>query len=275
MTMQIGSRRLNVNGVITELDVPAQIINNRTLVPARAVAESFGVDVQWDESTRTVVLTTGDASQSTSRHANHPVSGDWETRVGGNEWNFWADGNGGRYTAPGVRAGFSWEPVEPGLIRVTRTMRGIIEYYYYEVSENTMTLTESSRGSLATGSPRTIEFIAAGSREPVRQPMYGHPLVGLWTNYFWDRNDNTGIVFRDNGTGYEFGPGYRIEFTWQTQGENLVTLNESAWESDMLRSYYFYITQTEYTTGRTYDHDILTLRFANDRHTIYNEFGRR
>ena len=39
------------------LDVPPMIIDGRTLVPVRAVSEALGVDVEWDESTNTVILT--------------------------------------------------------------------------------------------------------------------------------------------------------------------------------------------------------------------------
>lgn len=39
-----------------ELDVPPQIISDRTLVPARAVAESFGAEVDWDGDTQTVII---------------------------------------------------------------------------------------------------------------------------------------------------------------------------------------------------------------------------
>ena len=45
------------NGEKITLDVPPQVVNDRTLVPARAVAESFGADVKWDGSTRTVIIT--------------------------------------------------------------------------------------------------------------------------------------------------------------------------------------------------------------------------
>lgn len=38
------------------LDVPPRIINNRTLVPLRFVAETFGLKVEWDESTSSVYL---------------------------------------------------------------------------------------------------------------------------------------------------------------------------------------------------------------------------
>lgn len=50
--------RLVVDGVdITyKSDVPPQIINGRTLVPARVLAESLGATVSWDEASRTVVV---------------------------------------------------------------------------------------------------------------------------------------------------------------------------------------------------------------------------
>jgi len=42
-----------------ELDVPAQIIGGRTLLPIRAVLESVGYAVDWDGDTRTVVVASG------------------------------------------------------------------------------------------------------------------------------------------------------------------------------------------------------------------------
>ena len=55
--LTIGDNKIFKNELVTELDVPAQIINDRTMVPARAVAEAFGADVQWDGDTRTVIIT--------------------------------------------------------------------------------------------------------------------------------------------------------------------------------------------------------------------------
>ncbi len=57
--LTVGEKALYKNGEKVELDVPALIMNNRTLVPARAVAESFGVEVKWDSKTRTVLLMSG------------------------------------------------------------------------------------------------------------------------------------------------------------------------------------------------------------------------
>lgn len=57
ISLTIGSDKLFKNGQVKTLDVPAQIINGRTMVPARAVAEAYGVTVDWDGNTQTVKLT--------------------------------------------------------------------------------------------------------------------------------------------------------------------------------------------------------------------------
>lgn len=56
--LTIGSNILYKNGTAVALDVPAQLINGYTMVPARAVAEAFGADVDWDGDTQTVYITT-------------------------------------------------------------------------------------------------------------------------------------------------------------------------------------------------------------------------
>jgi hypothetical protein len=57
VTLQIGSEFITRNGEQIRLDVPARIVGGRTLVPARAVAESFGAHVEWEQVTRTVTIT--------------------------------------------------------------------------------------------------------------------------------------------------------------------------------------------------------------------------
>ncbi|MHB8172103.1 MAG: copper amine oxidase N-terminal domain-containing protein [Thermincolia bacterium] len=49
--------KVYVNGREVKTDVPAQIINGRTMVPLRAVSESLGADVKWDEVNRAVNIT--------------------------------------------------------------------------------------------------------------------------------------------------------------------------------------------------------------------------
>lgn len=53
LTLVVGEKRAIVNGVEQELDVEPQLVANRTLVPARIFAESFGATVVWDGPSRT------------------------------------------------------------------------------------------------------------------------------------------------------------------------------------------------------------------------------
>lgn len=56
--LTIDSNQMKKNSETIEIDVPAQIIGDRTYVPVRAIAEAFGADVQWEDSTKTVVIST-------------------------------------------------------------------------------------------------------------------------------------------------------------------------------------------------------------------------
>ena len=54
----IGSYAFTVNGRAYNLDVPAQIIGGRTMLPLRLPLESVGYAVDWDAAARTVVILT-------------------------------------------------------------------------------------------------------------------------------------------------------------------------------------------------------------------------
>jgi hypothetical protein len=64
--ISIGSERFFTNGEQRMLDVPAQIINGRTMLPIRAVLESVGYDVGWDERTNTVLISSHETPRITS-----------------------------------------------------------------------------------------------------------------------------------------------------------------------------------------------------------------
>ena len=57
ISLKIGSNNMTVNGENKELEVPAQSIDGRTLVPVRAISEAFGCDVQWDGDSSAVEIT--------------------------------------------------------------------------------------------------------------------------------------------------------------------------------------------------------------------------
>lgn len=63
IAMRINEYSFSVTDVVTNaaksipLDVPAQIVNDRTLIPLRAVAEALGKNVEWQGETRTAIIT--------------------------------------------------------------------------------------------------------------------------------------------------------------------------------------------------------------------------
>jgi len=60
VVLTIGSYEFTTNGEVFTLDVPAQLIGGRTLLPLRAVLESVGYDdMTWISATSTVVIRTG------------------------------------------------------------------------------------------------------------------------------------------------------------------------------------------------------------------------
>ncbi|GAB2721262.1 stalk domain-containing protein [Paenibacillus thermoaerophilus] len=54
--MWLGSERMALNGKAVTAEVPPQLMNERTMVPLRVLAESMGWTVEWDGETRTVTL---------------------------------------------------------------------------------------------------------------------------------------------------------------------------------------------------------------------------
>lgn len=48
ITLNLEEKTAAVNGQAIALDVPAEIMNNRTIVPLRFIAESMGLAVEWD-----------------------------------------------------------------------------------------------------------------------------------------------------------------------------------------------------------------------------------
>lgn len=58
VVLSIDSPTAFIDGKPTELDVPAQIVNDRTMVPLRVVAEGLGVEVQWHPEEQMVNIVT-------------------------------------------------------------------------------------------------------------------------------------------------------------------------------------------------------------------------
>lgn len=56
--LPLGQQEATVNGETIELDAPGTILEGRTMVPARFIAESLGAEVEWNAETRTVIIET-------------------------------------------------------------------------------------------------------------------------------------------------------------------------------------------------------------------------
>lgn len=56
--IRMGNRIANRNGAEIMMEVPATIVGGNALVPLRFLAESIGAKVEWDESSKTVTITT-------------------------------------------------------------------------------------------------------------------------------------------------------------------------------------------------------------------------
>lgn len=56
ITLTIGNSIAYVNGKPHTLDVPAKLVNGRTLVPLRFIAESLGLRVLWESDTQLAIL---------------------------------------------------------------------------------------------------------------------------------------------------------------------------------------------------------------------------
>ena len=78
IVLHIGETALYRNGaVVYTMPVPAQILNDRTLVPLRAVAESLGASVAWDGTSYVVTI----QSKSSGTEQQTPMDGGYTTSV--------------------------------------------------------------------------------------------------------------------------------------------------------------------------------------------------
>ncbi len=57
IVLTIGSNLAMVDGLAVKMDVKAKILNSRTFVPIRFISENFGYNVEWDNDTRSVLIT--------------------------------------------------------------------------------------------------------------------------------------------------------------------------------------------------------------------------
>ncbi|MEA4815865.1 MAG: copper amine oxidase N-terminal domain-containing protein [Lachnospiraceae bacterium] len=93
ISLTIGKAYIMVNGKKTALDVAPKIIGDRAMVPARAISESLGASVTWNEGTKSVgiyVETSPPAENSNAALKNNITNSKtlafFQRVTSGNEW---------------------------------------------------------------------------------------------------------------------------------------------------------------------------------------------
>lgn len=79
--INIGEQTMHRNTVEVNLDVPAQIINDRTMIPLRVVSECFGMNVDWDGDNNNIYLTSNDNIKRLDWNDNYYYIGEAENGI--------------------------------------------------------------------------------------------------------------------------------------------------------------------------------------------------
>lgn len=61
ITLRIGDTQASINGRPTPMDVPALLVDGRTMVPLRFISQALGAQVSWDAATTTVQIASAPA----------------------------------------------------------------------------------------------------------------------------------------------------------------------------------------------------------------------
>ncbi|WLR51300.1 copper amine oxidase N-terminal domain-containing protein [Bacillus tianshenii] len=95
--LQINNKTAKINGSKTSLSVPPKVINQKTMIPLRFVAESLGAQVNWDKENSQAIITTAEktiivnvATSVTKSYLNDPtkiyVYQSMDGHYGGETW---------------------------------------------------------------------------------------------------------------------------------------------------------------------------------------------
>lgn len=78
IVLTINSTQALLNDKVQTLDTAPVIINSRTMLPIRFIAESFGFNIEWNENNKTIIITKNDTSEenteSTTKTASEQIT---------------------------------------------------------------------------------------------------------------------------------------------------------------------------------------------------------
>ena len=185
----IGADEFYLNETPVPLDVPAKIINSRTLIPVRAIAESLDANVNWDDETRTVLITTDGTRLIKSRNLVNPAA----LSVG-----YVSKKTGEVIGTADIWRTSDYLPVQPGETVVSENERsGMIEIQFlaaYDENKQVIPSAGITRGGDGNGTtyivPEGVNYI----RLSVATNQAGNVDQGGWMVAIM-RHDEAGIPF--------------------------------------------------------------------------------
>ena len=105
LKLTIGDKYMKADENEIELDSPAQIVNERTMVPLRAISESFGCKVDWDAETKTVVINTETPVKTEEKEETYKSNDGWSVKYNSDLINVNEDEEGVSFVYTGESAG--------------------------------------------------------------------------------------------------------------------------------------------------------------------------
>ncbi len=105
LKLTIGDKYMKADENEIELDSPAQIVNERTMVPLRAISESFGCKVDWDAETKTVVINTETPVKTEEKEETYKSNDGWSVKYNSDLINVNEDEEGVSFVYIGESAG--------------------------------------------------------------------------------------------------------------------------------------------------------------------------
>ena len=73
MSVYLNNNSSEYVAIINKISINVQLVKDRTFVPARLIAESFGAEVTWEEKTRTVIIDTTKAEVTDQNGDKIPI----------------------------------------------------------------------------------------------------------------------------------------------------------------------------------------------------------
>lgn len=177
LRLQIGSATAYVNGNPVKLDVPAQVVLGRTLVPLRFVSEALGAQVSWNPGTQTVSITSAPKTTpppyNPPSNQNQTVNGN-VVRLNTNPASITINNSNGNHTYPiAANAQISLQPkLSSG------DMGGIYPASLDEINigeEVTITLNNANQATQVVAMPQVISVKVrnVNGRNLVLDDQYG------------------------------------------------------------------------------------------------------